>query len=99
MKEQEWVMFRTMFSAVKSSDDKYVCVMAIRHPEKTFSFLVAEMKATFTLAPDLLILRHSTSSFGGMFTEEKTEIKSIPHYMSEADVSSLTDYFDMIAFD
>ena len=57
------------------------------------------MKATFTLAPDLLILRHSTSSFGGIFHEEKTEVKEMPHNMSKEDLFSLTDYFDMIAFD
>lgn len=44
-KEQVWTMFRTMFSIDQGGNDKYVCIMTIRHPGNKYSFLVADMKA------------------------------------------------------
>ena len=64
-------MFRTMFSVDQGGNDKYVCIMTIRHPGNKYSFLVADMTATFALSPDLLLIRHTTSILGGLFSSEK----------------------------
>jgi len=77
-----WTMFRAMFSVDEGGNNKYICIMTMRHPENKFSFLVADMKATFKLSPDLLIVRHSTSYLGGLFTSSNDEIRKVPHAIS-----------------
>jgi hypothetical protein len=88
-----------MFSVDVGGNNKYVCLMTMRHPGNKFSFLVADMQATFQLSPDLLIVRHSTSFLGGLFSSSHDEIKSVPHAITMPELGTLLDYFDMIAFD
>jgi trans-2-enoyl-CoA reductase len=55
------------------------------------------MKNSFKVAPDLLILRNSKSSFGGLFSSTSEKVVKIPHAMTPEDLQQLLDYFDLIA--
>ena len=57
------------------------------------------MKNSFEVAPDILIIRDSKSSWGGLFSESKERIERIPHAMTPVDMQQLLDYFDLVAFD
>jgi hypothetical protein len=57
------------------------------------------MKNSFEFAPDILIVRDSKSSWGGLFKKSNERIERIPHSMTPVDLQQLLDYFDLVAFD
>lgn len=64
-----------------------------------YSIYSAQMKNSFVIAPDILILRESKSSWGGLFSKSGEKIYQIPHTMTPVDLQQLLDYFDLVAFD
>ena len=57
------------------------------------------MDADFVLSPDLIVMRNTKSILGGLFSSENDQVKEVPHTLTPADLSTLLDYFDMIAFE
>jgi hypothetical protein len=55
------------------------------------------MKNSFKVAPDILILRNSRSSLGGLFSSSTEKVVRVPHAMTPDDLQQLLDYFDLIA--
>lgn len=56
------------------------------------------MRNSFKVAPDILIVRSSKSSWGGLFSKSSERVERIPHSMTPQDLQQLLDYFDLIAF-
>lgn len=94
----EWNMMRSMFNADSESSANYFCIMTYVDSQKRMSIYEVSIANTFQIAPDLLILRNSKSSWGGLFTSESEKIEEIPHAMTPVDLQQLLDYFDLIAF-
>jgi hypothetical protein len=62
-----WNMMRTMFNVNEVSNANYLCLMTYINEENKYSIYTVQMKNSFEIAPDILIMRDSKSSFGGMF--------------------------------
>lgn len=94
----DWNMFRNIFSKDSSGDCKSVTVMVTRSDVKnTYSLLIANIQQTFNLSPDIIVYRNSKSSFGGLFTSQKDEIKYVPHRLTADDMKTLLDFFDYVS--
>ena len=92
-----WNMMRSMYSASSQSDANYICLMTYRDELNRISVYQVNMKNSFKVAPDLLIVRNSRSSFGGLFSSTSEKVVKIPHAMTPEDLQQLLDYFDLIA--
>ncbi len=62
-----------------------------------YTFLIADVKATFHVADDLYIWQKSTSSFGGLFTKEQQYIERRPHTLTVEEAALVMNMFDMVA--
>ncbi len=92
-----WNMMRSMYSAKKQSDAQYICLMTYRDEQDRISVYQVNMRNKFKVAPDILILRSSKSSWGGLFSSSSEKVVKVPHAMTPADLQQLLDYFDLIA--
>ena len=92
-------MFRTMYNVNQVSNANYICLMTFQDENGKFSIYTVQMKNSFQVAPDILIVRDSKSSWGGLFKKSTERIERIPHAMTPVDLQQLLDYFDLVAFD
>ncbi|TNV82010.1 hypothetical protein FGO68_gene7730 [Halteria grandinella] len=92
-----WQSYRAMYSATNTSETNYLCILASRSSETKISIYMAILQNSFELAPDLLILKSSKSSWGGLFKKTSTKIVEVPHLLSPDDLDTLCDFFDLIA--
>lgn len=92
-----WNMMRSMYSANSQSDANYICLMTYRDEQDRISVYQVNMKNSFKVAPDILILRESKSSWGGLFKSTSQKVVFVPHAMTPEDLQQLLDYFDLIA--
>jgi hypothetical protein len=98
--DDKWTNFRNVFSKDQSGNCKSINIMVTRNEEKnTFSFLIADIKQSFVLAPDIIAYRNSKSTFGGLFTSQTDDIKQIPHRLTTDDMKTLLDFFDVITIE
>lgn len=95
----QWNMMRTMYNADQVSNANYICLMTFRDENEKYSIYTVQMKNSFEIAPDILILRDSKSSFGGLFSMTSERVERIPHAMTPVDLQQMLDYFDLVAFD
>ena len=95
----QWNMFRSMYNVNQVSNANYICLMTFQDENGKFSIYTVQMKNSFEVAPDILIVRDSKSSWGGLFKQSKERIERIPHAMTPVDIQQLLDYFDLVAFD
>jgi len=72
MDRNTWSIFNLAFARTTGGECKYVCVMA-RHDDILMNteWLIADITATFTLAPDVYVVSSSKSVLGGMFGSSK----------------------------
>jgi hypothetical protein len=73
--------------------------MTYINEDNKYSIYTVQMKNSFEIAPDILIVRDSKSSWGGLFKESTERIERIPHSMTPVDLQQMLDYFDLVAFD
>ena len=92
-------MFRTMYNVNQVSNANYICLMTFQDENGKLSIYSVQMKNSFEVAPDILIVRDSKSSWGGIFKQSNERIERIPHAMTPVDLQQLLDYFDLVAFD
>jgi hypothetical protein len=61
-----WQVYRFAFSTGQGAECKYVCVVGRHHDtEKQSDWLVANLQATFTLTPELYVMRHTRALIDG----------------------------------
>jgi hypothetical protein len=72
-------MMRSMFNADSDSAASYYCLMTYVDNNKMSVYEVS-IENTFKIAPDILVLRSSSSVFG--FSKSETSIEEIPHAMT-----------------
>ena len=94
----QWNMMRSMYNANAQSDANYICLMTYRDEQDRISVYTVNMNNSFQVAPDILIVRNSKSSWGGLFSKSTERVERIPHAMTPQDLQQLLDYFDLIAF-
>lgn len=82
----QWNMFRTMYNVNQVSNANYICLMTFQDENNKFSIYTVQMKNSFEIAPDILIVRDSKSSWGGLFQKSTERIERIPHAMTPLDL-------------
>lgn len=78
----QWNMMRSMYNANAKSDANYICLMTYRDDQDRISVYAVNMKNSFQVAPDILIVRNSKSSFGGLFSKSSEKVVKVPHAMT-----------------
>jgi len=53
----QWNMMRTMFNVNEVSNANYLCLMTYINEENKYSIYQVQMKNSFEIAPDILIMR------------------------------------------
>jgi hypothetical protein len=92
-----WNMYRVLYSVDSSSDASYLCILTSRVSDTKISVYMSLMQNNFEVAPDMLILKSSKSSWGGLFSSDSVKIVETPHIMGPEDLQVLLDFFDLIA--
>jgi hypothetical protein len=96
----EVVIFRVVFSVDKGGDCKYICVMGQRNDDgKTTDWLVGDVKADFSLAPDVLVIEKSSSYAWGLYQKYESKVISIPKALSQDQLSVLFKFFEICVFE
>jgi len=62
-----------------------------------FTFLIADIKATYHVADDIYIWQKSKSTFGGLFQKTQQYLERRPHTVTIDEAALVMNYFDMVA--
>lgn len=95
----QWNMYRTVYKVNKLSNANYFAIMSCIDSNGNYSLYTVQMKNSFNIAPEILVVRESKSSFGGLFGSKSDKIITIPRSMTPVDLQELLDYFDHVAFE
>jgi len=99
MDSSVWSAFNTLFSLANGGETKFVTVLIGRDDVKnTFDVVFTDIKATFQLAPDVMVIQKKLSVLGGIWEDEKTENVSVPRSLTQEDISDVISFFQVIAF-
>jgi hypothetical protein len=94
-----WVAYQLQFAINSGGTCKSVTILA--HHDSTAGktdYFVADVQASFTLAPDLFVISESHSSFGGLFSSSSEKIVYRPRGITLDDTQALYDFFEIVAF-
>jgi hypothetical protein len=95
----EIVIYRVLFSVDAGGDCKYICVMGQKNENGTTDWLVGDVKADFTLAPDVLVIKESKSVAWGLYKSETTKIVTVPKSLTEDQLTVLFKFFEICVFE
>ena len=95
-----WIVFDVAFSVNSGANCKYVCVMA-RHDDlsKKTDWLIADVAATFDLAPDVFIIQQKQSISGGIFSSSQEKIVLKPASITKNHLNIIFEFFEVISFE
>ena len=62
-----------------------------------YTFLTADVKATFKVSEDMYIWQKQKSTWGGLFQKDEQEIRYLPHSITLEEAEVLMNFFDMVA--
>jgi hypothetical protein len=96
----EIIIYRIVFTSDAGGNCKYVCIMCQRN-EKTgeSEWLIANIKATFMLAPDVMVIETSKSLVFGLYKEYKQSLVSVPKSINADEVTVLVKFFEILVFE
>ena len=95
-----WVVFNVIFSVKEGGNCKFVCVMASHDQEnKKTDWLLANVGATFELAPDLMVVQTSHSYAWGAFSESEEKIVTKPASITMKELQVVFEFFEVVAFE
>lgn len=95
---QESITFKIV-SSVNGTKCKYILIVADRKDSVTTEWLIADIKATFELSPNLLFMTETRSNYLGLFKTTAPRIVKIPNNLDSNDLMQIIKYFDVIAFE
>jgi hypothetical protein len=95
----ELVIYRIFFAKDKGGNCKYVCVMGERNNNGSTNWLVGDLKSTFTLAPDLLVVQKTKSALWGLYKSKETKIYTSPKNLTEEQLNVLFRFFEICVFE
>ncbi len=95
-----WVVFNVIFSVKEGGNCKFVCVMATHDQEnKKTNWLLANVGATFELAPDLMVVQTSHSYAWGAFSKSEEKIVTKPASITMKELEVIFEFFEVVAFE
>ena len=99
MDEQTWTAYQSVFSVGQNGECKFVTILAHRNETSNkIDFLLSDMKATFKLAPDVLVIQDSKSVLGGIYSDSKIRLQEMPRSLTNDDLKAVFDFFYIVAF-
>lgn len=94
-----WTGFDTLFSLDKGGNTKFASILVTKDDTAdTYDFIFTDIKADFKLAPDTLVVHKKLSVLGGIWTDDKDEIVKVPKNLTPEDVSTVLQFFQIVAF-
>jgi len=97
---EHFLLYDITFNINNGGDCKYVC-LAITHDmeKKTTSIMVADIQATFALAPNILIVQKTQSKLGGIYESSSQSIEYQNRPIQTTDIQAVFQFFQVVAFD
>jgi len=94
-----WVSFDMMFNAGDNSTLCKCVSILVRHnaPVAAYDMMLADVQASFALAPNVLVVRKSVSVNGGIFADSTDEIVDVPKSVSQDDVNGMLNFAKVMA--
>lgn len=78
----------------------YVNILAQRNDDNTYDFLIGEIGASFTLAPNVLVIdSRKKSILGGLISSSSQEIVFEKRTINEENATKLFNYFEICIFE
>jgi hypothetical protein len=94
-----WTGFDTVFSIDKGGNTKFASILIARDDTAdTYDFIFTDVKADFKLAPDTLVIHKKLSVLGGIWEDEKDEMVKVPKNVTPEDVSTVIQFFQIVAY-
>jgi hypothetical protein len=99
LSKNEFSVYDIAYDTGVGGECKYVAVVYTNNREnQTSSFLVANIKATFEMAPDILVMHETRSIVGGLYSSDNIKYKYQDRPIQEEDVELVFDFFKVAAF-
>ncbi len=93
-----WDQINFLYSPNMSGDYRSLTLFKTGNSvQNTASFFIVDIDASWTLAPDLLLITKSESSFGGLFSSTSQSIQEVPHMLSLDEAKLLQQFFMVLA--
>jgi len=97
-KTQELIEHNLMFS-IGNANCKFSTILGIRNRDTASTdWYVADIKLSFTLAPNILILQSSKSALWGLFSSSKVTVQEIPNTLTTDQMLILGQYFQIVTY-
>ena len=100
MDKQAWNKLDLAFNPEENKKDsvKGVSLLVNQPVDGKFDILITDIRATFKLAPDLLIERNEKSVLGGIFSKTKEKIIKKPKTLGQEELTAILDMYKMVSF-
>ena len=95
----EIVIYRVLFSVTTGGDCKYIVVMGQRTDDGMSDWLIGDVKAQFTLAPDVFVTEKTTNLAYGLFKTKITQVVSSPKSITDDQLTTLFKFFEICVFE
>lgn len=87
---QQWNKWDLAFDINKGGSARYICVLGHRDPNTgNTDWVIANMKASFKLAPDVFVWRRSASYAGGIFSSTTDSLEKRPRSLTAEDIRGM----------
>jgi len=94
-----WTAFNTLFSIDTTGETKFCSILTSKNEEKgTYDFVFTDIKASFKLAPDVMVISKKLSVLGGIWEDDKDEQIKVPKSLTPEDIQTVLSFFQIIAF-
>jgi len=96
--EEEWSGLDMQFSIDAGGSCKYAAVMSRLRADGKHDWMSCNLQATFSLAPDVYVIRKSSSILGGIFSKTEDTFKIVPRGLTMDDINAIFAYLKMVAY-
>lgn len=99
LRKNEFAVYDVAYSMDTGGSCKYVCiVMSNDAVNNTSTFLVANIKAQFHLAPDVMVISKTVSRLGGLYSDVSVSHEYMHNPVKTTDINSVFQFFQIAAF-
>jgi hypothetical protein len=93
-----WGCFDIAFSIDKEGKTKFASIFSNRSENGKFTYVIIEIVSEFELAKDLLVIEEKLSIMGGLWSDSKIKIKSIPKSLTNDEIKTVFSFFQIVTY-